>query len=114
MGNAHGGAARAIGVTADAFVGDVQVFAIAVEELPQRLRSGMRLGICVTSEFCELDHGSTTAFIETAAKSRGRSIWMQDATKKESCKYRIIFYILKTLPVRDFPSTGVTGSPTAT
>ena len=36
MGNAHRGAAGAIGVTADAFVGNVQMLAITVEELPQR------------------------------------------------------------------------------
>ena len=49
MGDAHGGAARAIGVAVDAFVRDVEVLAVAVEQLPQRLRIGMRLGICVAT-----------------------------------------------------------------
>ena len=45
MGDAHRRAARAIGVAGDAFVRDVEVLAIAVEQLPQRGRIGMRLGI---------------------------------------------------------------------
>ncbi len=40
MRDAHRGAARSIGVPDDALVGDIEVFAIAVEQLPQRLRIG--------------------------------------------------------------------------
>ena len=41
MGDAHGRTARAIGMTRDALMRDVEIFAVAVEQLPQRLGIGV-------------------------------------------------------------------------
>jgi hypothetical protein len=56
MRDAHRGATRSICVARDALVRNVQVSAVAAEQLPQRCRVGELLGICVARVFGEFRH----------------------------------------------------------
>jgi hypothetical protein len=56
MGDAHRGATRSIGVADDALVGDIEIIAIAVEELPKGARIGKFPGIRVAGVFRQLRH----------------------------------------------------------
>src|ERR1700688_3744168 len=58
MRNAHRGATRSIGVPADALVGDIEVFAITVEQIPERLRIGELLSVGIAGIFSEFGHRS--------------------------------------------------------
>src|SRR5689334_1383168 len=56
MRDAHRRAARSVRVSDHALVRDVEMLATPVEQLPQRARMGMRLGLCVARVFAELRH----------------------------------------------------------
>ncbi len=58
MGDPHRGAARAIGMAGDAFVGDVEVLTVAIEQVPQRGPAGMRLGIGIAGVVGESGHAT--------------------------------------------------------
>ena len=56
MRDPHRGAARAVGMPGDAFVRDVEVVAIAVEQVPQRLARGMGLRVGIAGIVGQLRH----------------------------------------------------------
>ena len=71
MGDAHGGAARAIGVAGDAFMGDVEMLAVAVEQLPRRSRIGMRQCVGIAGVVSQLGHRLTKSVFKSVAESLG-------------------------------------------
>ena len=58
VGDADGGAAAAIGVAGDAFMRDVEMIAVAVEQTPGRVGRRMRLRIGIATIVGEFGHPS--------------------------------------------------------
>ena len=58
MGDPHRRATRAVSVAGNRFVRDVEMFPVAVKQVPQRIGRRPRLRIGIAGKICESRHGS--------------------------------------------------------
>ncbi len=56
MRDPHGSAAIALGMAGDAFMRDIEMFAVTIEQLPQAIHIGMGLRVGIAGEVCESCH----------------------------------------------------------
>ena len=72
--NTHRRPARAVGMAGDAFVRDVQVVAVTIEQVPQRRRRGVGLGIGIARKVGQLGHRILSLDFLRLGRSRALSL----------------------------------------